>query len=266
MARTARSLEERLDLHPVGDLEWVNVPDARERHVFGGLLAGQALRAAALTVDPRWPAQSIHGTFLEAGDGRQPIRYHVAETRTGSSFATRTVSCTQHDRQLFSATASFHAPEDCPEYQLPMPDVGAPPESFPSGRYDSPWFDSRDVPVEPGSLARRAWFRARLAMPDDPRLHAHAVTYLSDYGPTRSVRQPHADHPGVEQRMSVSLDHTVWLHRPGRVDRWTLFELVVRSTGAGRGLTVGTIWSEDGTMLASVAQEALLRLPDGFDG
>jgi acyl-CoA thioesterase-2 len=105
------------------------------------------------------------------------------------------------------------------------------------------------------------WARARGRLPADPALHLLGLAYASDHGPTRSVREPHADHPGVEQRMSVSLDHTVWFHRPAAVDGWLLSERVPQSTGHARGLTIGQIWSAEGAHLATVAQEALLRLP-----
>lgn len=109
--------------------------------------------------------------------------------------------------------------------------------------------------------ARLAWFRARVPLPDDPALHVQALVFVTDYGATRAVRQPHADHPHMERRQSVSLDHTVWIHRTPRVDQWLLSEFAPVASGAGRGLALGSVRTADGHLLATVAQEALLRLP-----
>jgi acyl-CoA thioesterase-2 len=208
----------------------------------------------------------VQGSFLHAGDGRIPVRYHVEETREGSSFSTRRVSVRQDGALLFVAIASFHQAEPGASYELPSPGATPGPDGIDYGRYNNPVFESRDVPPGAGPatppLARRAWFRSRLPLPDDPVLHAQAVVYLSDYGATRGVRQPHADHPGLEQRMSVSLNHSVWLHSPARADDWLLSEYYPMATGAGRGLAFGSIRAADGRLVATLAQEALLRIPD----
>lgn len=261
MTRPAQSIVARLELEAVGPDAWVNQPHPKERRLFGGLLVAQSLRAAQLTVKSDRTAQSVHGSFLRPGDGRVPVHYAVESTRSGTSFSTRRVVASQGAHAVFVATASFHAEEAGAEYQSPAtPGVPAPDE-LPVGRYDSPWFESRDVPPSAGDHTRRAWFRARVQLPDDAALHAQALAYLTDHGPTRAVRQPHADHPGVEQRMSVSLDHTVWLHRPARVDDWLVLELTPISTGGGLGLAFGSVRTATGLLVASVAQEALLRLP-----
>jgi acyl-CoA thioesterase-2 len=149
------------------------------------------------------------------------------------------------------------------EYETP-PTPGIPaPDDLEVGRYDSPWFESRDVPVEAveGRLphARRAWYRPNLPVPDDPLLHQQCLAYLSDHGPTRAARQPHATLGDDARRLSVSLDHSLWLHRPVDVNQWLLSELVPVATGRGRGLSIGTIRAADGALLATVAQEVLLR-------
>jgi acyl-CoA thioesterase-2 len=150
------------------------------------------------------------------------------------------------------------------------------PDGLPLGRYDSQYFESRDVPEDwsyeaagtngdhgfVAPHARLAWFRSRLPIPGDERLHAQAIAYLSDYGGTRGVRQPHAAHPRVEDRMSVSLSHSLWIAATARADVWLLSEYHPVATGTGRGLTMGTIRTRDGQIVASMAQEALLRLPD----
>jgi acyl-CoA thioesterase-2 len=255
-----------LEVHPDGG--WTARPQRNDRHIFGGLLMSQALRAASFTVpDDRGP-HSVHGNFLQGGDGRVGLRFDVETTRDGAAFSSRRVVVTQDGSPLFIATVSFHIPEPGLDYEIPAVGPIPAPESLPVGRYDGRWFESRDVPVDavpaarPGIHVRRAWFRARRPVPDDPGLHAQGLVYLTDHGATRAVRQPHADHPRVEQRMSVSLDHTVWIHGPARVDEWLLTEFGAVATGAGRGLTFGSVRTADGHLVASIAQEALFSLPD----
>jgi acyl-CoA thioesterase II len=259
----AQTLVEVLELSGRGDT-WTWEPVDGERRVFGGLLVAQALRAAQRTVDAGRHPHAVHAAFVGAADGRQPVRYDVERTRDGASFTARRVVARQDGQAVFTLSASFQEDEAGPVHEPPPPlDVPA-PEQCPVGRYAGPHFDSRDVPVAavgaPGHR-RFAWFRPRGPLPPDPAVHAAALAYVSDHGPTRAVRQPHADHPALEQRMSVSLDHSLWFHRPPRVEGWMLSELWPVATGAGRGLAMGSIRSADGDLLASVAQEALLRLP-----
>jgi acyl-CoA thioesterase II len=259
-------LAERLHLEVLPDDAFEGRPQARDRHVFGGLLMSQALHAASLTVPGDREPHSVHGSFLEGGDGREALRYQVERTRDGAAFSSRRVVVDQAGLRLFVATVSFHTPEPGLDYELPANEAVPPPDDLPTGRYDGPWFESRDVPVEAAAPAvghvRRAWFRARQPVPDDPALHVLGLVYLTDHGATRAVREPHADHPRVEQRMSVSLDHTVWIHGPARVDEWLLTEFSPVATGAGRGLTFGSVRTAGGRLVASMAQEALLRMPD----
>jgi acyl-CoA thioesterase-2 len=261
-------LAERLHLEADPDGGWTARPQRYDPHIFGGLLMSLAVRAAAFTVpDDRRP-NSVHGNFLQSGDGRVGLRFEVESTRDGAAFSARRVVVTQAGSPLFIATVSFHIPEPGLDYEIPAVGPIPDPESLPIGRYDGRWFESRDVPVDavpatqPGIHVRRAWFRARRPVPDDPGLHAQGLVYLTDHGATRAVREPHADHPRVEQRMSVSLDHTVWIHGRARVDEWLLTEFAAVATGAGRGLTFGSVRTADGHLVASIAQEALLRLPD----
>ncbi|MPY96368.1 MAG: acyl-CoA thioesterase II [Acidimicrobiia bacterium] len=265
-------LEACLALEPDGPLRWRGGTGASSGHVYGGQVVAQALRAAHLTVEaPCWP-HSLHASFLQAGTAGEPLLHAVERTRDGSSFATRRVVVSQPGtaEPILVLVASFHVPEAGVNYALVAPSGLPAPESLPPGRYDGEVFDCRDVPPGPARAAgtagvaahaRRMWFRARGELADDPALHLQGLAFASDHGPTRSVRQPHADHLGVERRMSVSLDHAVWFHRPVRVDTWLLSELVPQSTGAARGLTVGQVWSAEGAHVATVAQEALLRLP-----
>ena len=258
-------------------------------HVFGGLILGQALRSAHLTVPvdgggAPGPASAADGTpavagevgrrrpasvqaaFLRAGRASQPFRYSVERTRDGRAFSVRRVVASQDDEPVLILQATFQVDEAGEEYQASaLPAELPPPDELPPGRYDGPAFDCRDVPPDEGgpgrAYARRMWFRARGDLPDDPDVHLHALACATDHGPTRAVREPHAGHAGVEARHSVSLDHAVWFHRPARVDRWMLSELWPVSTGAARGLCTGTVHSAEGVLVASVSQQALLRLP-----
>jgi acyl-CoA thioesterase-2 len=225
------------------------------------------LRAASFTLDDDAdrPAHSLHGTFVRAGRNGIALRYAVERIHDGGSFSTRRVVVTQGGEVVFLATARFHADEPGREYEPSADPPGARPEELPVGRYDSPWFESRDCPSdEPGHPvhARSAWFRSRAPLPDSPVLHQHALAFVTDHGATRAVREPHLDHPGVDRRQSVSLDHSVWFHRPARVDAWLLYQLVPVATIAGRGLAVGTVRTAAGLLVATVAQEAMLRLPN----
>lgn len=260
-----QSLVEQLTLGTEGT-DASTWPGTGEKRVFGGMLVAHALAAAMATVDGDRPPHSLHASFLGAADGRQPIRYEVERTRDGGSFSARRVVARQSGGSpVFALTASFHADEPGMAFEPPPLDGVPEPDELEAGRYAGPWFDSRDVPVDDAAFGlhrRLAWFRARQPLPDDPALHQVALAYLSDHGPTRAVRQPHADHPGVEQRMSVSLDHSIWFHRPARVDQWLLSELHPLATGGGRGLALGTLRTAGGELVATITQEALLRLPD----
>jgi acyl-CoA thioesterase II len=254
---------DRLALVAEPDDNFVSVSPTDARHVFGGLLIGQALRAAQLTVDPSRPAHSLHASFVVAGNGGEHVRYEVERTRDGGSFSTRRVVARQSRGIVLVLTADFHDDEPGLDYELP-PTAGVPlADHLPPGRYQSPWFDARDVPVDPTLPmpvhARRSWFRPTAPVPEDSLLHLQCLAYLSDHGPTRAARQPHARLEDDASRMSVSLDHSVWFHRPVDVNQWLLSELMPVATGRGRGLSVGTIRTVTGSLIATVAQEVLLR-------
>lgn len=262
-ARPTASLADRLALVPDGADRFVSALAPDGPHVFGGLLLGQALRAAALTVAGPQPARSLHASFLVAGTGGEPLVHEVERTRDGASFATRRVVVRQARGTVLVLTADFHREEDGVAYERdPAPGVPG-PEGLAPGRYDNPYVESRDVPVEAAPAepahARRAWFRVSEPMGDDPALHQHAVAYLSDHGPTRAAREPHAHLADDARRQSVSLDHSVWFHRPVDPHDWLLSELVPVATARGRGLAIGTLRTLDGTLVATVAQEVLLR-------
>lgn len=263
MPGSTASLATRLALVAHDDDHFVSAQPTDGPHVFGGLLVGQALRAAALTVPDGKPARSLHASFLVAGTGGEPLHHLVERTRDGASFATRRVVVRQERGIVLVLTADFHREEDGVEYQRDPVDGIPGPDDLPPGRYDNPYVASRDVPVEQApatpALARRAWFHVTEPLGDDPALHQHALAYLSDHGPTRAAREPHVHLADDARRQSVSLDHSVWFHRPVHVNQWLLSELVPMATARSRGLAIGTLRTADGTLVATVAQEVLLR-------
>ena len=253
---------DRLALVDEGDDRFISRDPTDPFHVFGGLLVAQALRAAAATATPGQRAHSLHASFVAAGAPSEHVRYEVERTRDGSSFATRRVVARQDRGVVLVLTAAFHADEEGVEYAVEgVPGVPG-PEGLPPGRYSTPHVESRDVPpgvpAEPRH-ARRAWFRAPSPLPDDPDLHLQCIAYVSDHGPTRAAREPHAHLDDDSRRQSVSLDHSIWFHRPARADEWLLSEVVPIATGRGRGLATGTIRTADGSLVATLAQEVLLR-------
>jgi acyl-CoA thioesterase-2 len=257
------SIASELALEAVAPDVYVGASALEEGRVFGGLMIAHALRAAHATVPDDRIAHSLQCAFVRAGRNDESLRYEVERTHEGASFSTRRVVVHQAGAVAFVLTARFQVAEDGPEYQPAAGPTGPRPEELPVGRYDSPWFESRDVPPDaPGhpAHARAAWFRCRTVLPDDAAMQQHALAFLTDHGPTRAVRQPHLDDYDTERRISVSLDHAVWFHRPARVEEWLLYELVPASTSGGRGLALGTVRTAGGDLVATVAQEALLRM------
>lgn len=265
---TRRSLADALALTPAStgsDCFEADSGGPPASRTFGGLLVGQALAAAHRTVAAGRPAHALHASFVRPGTTDEPLRYDVERTNDGARFATRRVVAQQAHGVVLVLSADFQADESGPEYEREERTHLPGPDGLAVGRYTTRWFESRDVdPDRPGAPAhaRAAWFRARAPVGDDAPLHQHALAMLTDHGPTRAVRQPHLATLDVERRQSVSLDHSVWFHRPARVDGWLAYELVPIVTTGGRGFAIGTVRTPDGTLVASVAQEALLRIPD----
>jgi acyl-CoA thioesterase-2 len=278
-----------LDLEPIE----VNIfrgvsPDASRQRVFGGQVAGQALVAAARTLDDERPVHSLHAYFLRPGDPAVPILYEVDRIRDGRSFATRRVVAIQHGRAIFNLAASFHAPEDGLEHQIDVTEVmwdgrDAPdPETLPDWRermapfrehvphYDEPRpIDTRVVDwsvverQEPNPPYQRVWLRASGRLPDDPVLHKCVLTYASDMTLLDTTLIPHGVKGAMDGRiMMASLDHAMWFHRPFRADEWMLYVQDTPSAHGGRGLARGSIYTADGRLVVSVVQEGLIRLVD----
>jgi acyl-CoA thioesterase II len=280
-----KSLDELVTLLALESIE-VNIfrgrsPDENRQRVFGGQVAGQALVAAARTVDDGDRlVHSLHAYFLLPGDPTVPILYEVDRLRDGRSFSTRRVVAIQHGRAIFNLQASFHAEEQGPDHQLTMP-AGLPdPESLPDWHermapykdqlgewYERPRaIDLRYVDGDPMSRkgvptdCQRVWLRAAGTLPHDPVLHACLVTYASDMTLLDTTVLPFGlawDSPGMQM---ASLDHAMWFHRPFRADEWLLYDQRAISTGAARGLAGGAIYTADGRLAVSVVQEGLARV------
>jgi acyl-CoA thioesterase-2 len=276
-------LLERLDLEPLDiDLfRGLSPHDGRPR-IFGGLVAAQSLIAACRTVEGR-VAHSLHGYFLREGDTSVPVIYHVDRIRNGRSFATRRVVAKQHGKAIFNMSVSFQAPEEGLEHQAQMPEA-PPPETVPTNeerlraykeRSNHPAIDFLlllDRPIQrrevdhvdllepkPQSGIHRTWFRATGALDDDPVAHQAVLAYASDYGLLEASFNQHGHSFLTETLIIASLDHAIWFHQPFRADEWMLYVTQSPRTSGGRGLNFGHIYSQDGALVASVAQEGLMR-------
>ena len=254
--------------------------------VFGGQVFAQALVAARRTVDGPREAHSVHGYFLRAGDLATPIVFFVDRPRDGGSFTSRRVTAIQHGEAIFHLSASFHVHENGPEHQAIMPTVPSPemlaPEldqireraaHLPDGlrevlTQDRP-IDFR--PVLPATWSRgddnaptrHMWFRTMAPLPDEPIVHQAVLAYASDYGLLPTALMPH-DMAYHDPRMQIaSLDHTLWMHRPFRADDWLLYSIDSPSLSGSRGFVRGQVFTRDGRLVASVAQEGLLRFREG---
>lgn len=256
-----------LDLEPLGDDRFRGVvPAFGPPRLFGGQVAAQALRAATLTVDADRPVHSLHAYFIRPGRLGQPLEMQVNRTRDGRSFTTRQVEVSQSRETILVLAASFAATEPGDDWQPPAP-VGVPgPDEVDAGESPITRFIAKSpfelrpvVPFEAGTfpVIHPMWVRAVVPLPDDPAMQACALTYLSDMGVVGSARARGLRPP--KQFAGASLDHAVWFHRPVRTDQWLLFSVEPATNYAARGLALGTFHTEDGVLMASMAQESLLR-------
>jgi acyl-CoA thioesterase-2 len=283
-ADSQRSLD---DLVRLLDLETIEVnifrgasTDEDRVRVFGGQVAGQALIAAARTIDEHGRrVHSLHAYFLRPGDPKRPILYEVDRIRDGRSFATRRVVAIQHGKAIFNLQASFHDEEGGPDHQITMDADMTSPDDLPDfhtrmaphAERIGDWYhrprpiDLRYVDGDPMSrqgeshTRQHVWLRANGRLPDDPVLHACVLTYASDMTLLDTTLLPFGlafDQPGLQM---ASLDHAMWFHRPFRVDDWLMYQQTAISTGGARGLAGGAIFTADGKLAVSVVQEGLAR-------
>ncbi|MGI9258786.1 MAG: acyl-CoA thioesterase II [Gammaproteobacteria bacterium] len=256
--------------------------DIGSRRVFGGQVLGQALTAAYQTIEGRF-AHSLHAYFLRPGDVKAPIVYDVDIARDGSSFSNRRVVAIQHGRPIFNLAASFQIPESGLEHQATIPDVPRPeelhdmsetpeallenvPEKMRRYLTRKRPFEVRPVePVnllslEPSEPVRHVWLRAVDKLPENPALHQNLLAYMSDFQLIGTVTLPHGIHFSEGGVQMASLDHAMWFHRPFRVDEWLLYSMTSPNAASARGLALGQFYDTDGRLVASTAQEGLVRI------
>ena len=271
-----------LDLEPLEHNLYRGLsPQVGWQRVFGGQVIGQALVVAQRTVEDRG-AHSLHAYFLRAGDPTVPIIYQVERIRDGKSFSTRRVVAIQHGHPIFSMSASFHREEPGLEHQTPMPDVPD-PEEVPSeaslaetlmDRLPPPakayWQAERPIEMRPVELSRYLspqtretgqyiWIRATGALADDPALHQCVLAYASDFTLLDTALITHGRFVFDPSLMLASLDHALWFHRPFRADDWLLYAQDSPNSGAARAFCRGSFYTRDGHLVASTAQEGLVR-------
>ena len=251
-------------------------------NVFGGQVLGQALSAASQTVPPGRQAHSLHGYFMRAGDAARPIVYTVDCIRDGKSFTTRRVVAVQKGRAIFSMAASFQIDESGFDHQDEMPDVTGPeglvPEiemarkladRIPPGIREKILCEKpieiRHVdPINPFSPKKKppikyVWFRAIDALPDDITAHQYLLAYASDFNLVGTSLYPHGRTFWDPKMQMASLDHAMWFHRDFRMDEWLLYAMQSPSASRARGLAIGRIFTRDGSLVATVSQEGLVR-------
>ncbi len=274
-----------LDLEPLEvNLFRGRSPQSSWQRVFGGQVIGQSLVAACRTVDEvaRRPPHSLHAYFLLGGDPKVPIIYEVDRIRDGKSFTTRRVIAIQHGRAIFSMEVSFHVAEDGWTHQFDMPDVPK-PEALPSETE----IKNRVLPLMPDQVRRyyererpielrpveygrylgekveggrfHVWIRATGRLPDEPAIHQCVLAYASDMTLLDAALIPHGKTVFNDDVMAASLDHALWFHRPFRADEWLLYAQDSPNLSGSRGFSRGLIFAGDGTLVASVAQEGVLR-------
>ncbi len=256
--------------------------DIGSPQVFGGQVLGQALVAATATAEDR-AVHSLHAYFLRRGDFNSPIVYEVDRALDGKHFSSRRVVAIQHGRQIFNMSASFQSPEDGLDHQIPMPEVPA-PESLPD--MESHYRESADSlppaarrileqkrpfefrPVQPPDHLRREksaplkyiWFRAVDIIEGDEALHRCLLAYVSDFHLLDTALKPHGVSLIDPKLVIASIDHAMWFHRSVRVDEWLLYAVDSPSASGARGFTRGSVFARDGRLVASAAQEGLVRV------
>ncbi len=275
-------LLEVLDLKQVDAARFTGVsPQVGAQRVFGGQVAGQALVAAGRTVDPERYVHSLHGYFVRPGDPTVPIEFGVETIRDGRSFSVRRSTAQQHGRTIFFMSASFQVVEQGLDHHSPAPADVPGPDETPTvrdwlKRYPDRAAAFRSAPqavdvryvgvpgwVPPGDRTpndqQRVWMRINGDLPDDPLIHACALTYASDLSLLDSVLSTHGEVWGPGGVIGASLDHALWFHRPFRADEWFLYDCTSPSASGSRGLASGRMFTRDGRHIASAVQEGLLR-------
>ena len=285
MAGSADELATLLDLERLEvDLYRGAQPRPERQRVFGGQVAAQAVVAATRSVESQYVLHSLHSYFLRPGDTTVPIVYDVERIRDGRSFVTRRVSARQHGRPIYYMTANFQIPEPGLEHQDRMPEVPSPEQGMPlvelarsrgpeaAEHWEREWsaldiryvgITGQGLPEDPDQPARaRLWIKVDGELAADPTVQQAAFTYASDLTLLGAALVPHGIHIASPRLQPASLDHTIWFHRPFRADEWWLYDQFSPFAGGARGLALARVFSQSGELVATVAQEGLIRLRD----
>ncbi len=279
MGEATQKLVALLDLEQLDtDLFRGQQPETIRQRVYGGQVAAQALIAASRTVDEGFHVHSLHSYFLLPGDYDVPIIYDVERIRDGKSFATRRVLARQHGRPIYYQSLNFQRHEEGLEHEDVMPEVKPPEEGLDLmqlmaergtddglskewAALDVRWLGSSAYGLDPDPMhpaKAQVWIRVDGRLGDDPMEHLATFTYASDVSLLGATLAAHPDH-GPQKVQMASLDHTIWFHRPFRADEWWLYDQWSPSASGGRGLALGRVFAQDGTLVATVAQEGLIR-------
>ncbi len=258
--------ETLIALQQHGPDTWVGLSAAYPwGRIYGGQVVAQALWAALQTVEREADPHSLHAYFIRGGDPTEPVRFEVDRLRDGRSFCTRAVVARQSGGAILHLSCSFHRREDDAEIQTArMPLAPKPEDIRPHPEENWPWImERRSMVSYPGAGQSMGWVRLLDELPDDPRLHLCGLAFTSDTVQFDSARSIHPLQVSREEYrdafMGASLDHAMWFHRPTRADRWHLYDWDCHGLTGARGMTVGNLFGPDGTHVATVAQEVLLR-------
>ena len=286
MSKAVKTLLSTLDLEPIEvNLFRGTSPKVGWQRVFGGQVIGQALVAAQRTVDNERKVHSLHGYFMRPGDPENPIIYEVDRIRDGGSFTTRRVVAIQHGHAIFSMSASFQIEESGLDHAIDMPDVPRPEQLASEKELAEQFIDhapenvrkywQRERPIElrPTDLThyisgkklpprQHVWFRATGPLPENPAIQAAVLAYASDMTLLDTSLYAHGRAVFDPALQVASLDHAMWFHRPINMEKWHLYTQDSPNSSGARGFTRGSIYSEDGDLVASAAQEGLIRLRD----
>ncbi|MSR00329.1 MAG: acyl-CoA thioesterase II [Gammaproteobacteria bacterium] len=256
--------------------------DIGSPQVFGGQVLGQALMAAYSTIEGR-VVHSLHAYFLRRGDFNHPIVYQVDRSRDGHSFSSRRVIAIQNGEQIFTFSASFQLSETGLDHHASMPEVSS-PENLPDWSRPSAEiaallpekirrFLVRDRPFEfrpvepidfldrlPAPPVQNIWLRSVGQLPNDDRLHRCLLAYISDFNLLTTATRPHAGSFITGEMVQASIDHAMWFHRPFRLDQWLLYSMDSPSAAGARGFVRGSFYTREGILVASTAQEGLIRV------
>ena len=284
MSEQLQGLLDCLEVKRIDTYLFTGSSPERPRRIFGGQVLAQSLNAANRSIDDDRVAHSLHAYFLRPGNPKKQIVFEVDPTRDGRSFATRRVVAKQDGKPIFITSVSYQVFEEGLNHEAPMPEV-TPPESLQTDfdywqamaekhpdRFDPPLAQAverrvvsrRDyIDPQPEEPISYIWFRVPGELGDDPNRHQTLIAFISDFALLGAALLPHPYTAMSKKIQAASLDHAIWFHRPGRIDDYLLYSIDSPNAGGGRGFSRGQFFSRDGRLIASTAQESLIRLRPG---